>query len=95
MEQMAKDSGMTKTAAGKVLDALTRTIISTLKKDDKVTLVGFGTFQVSKRAARNARNPQTGEIIKLKATKVPRFKAGKVLLDTIASGKPGKKSSAQ
>jgi DNA-binding protein HU-beta len=61
------------------VDAVTKT----LKKGDKVTLVGFGTFSVSKRAARNGRNPQTGEVIKIKARKVARFKAGKELAGKI------------
>ncbi len=54
-----------------------------MKKGKKVTLVGFGTFGVSRRAARNGRNPQTGAIIKIKAARVPRFKAGKALKDAV------------
>jgi DNA-binding protein HU-beta len=69
------------------LDSFTNAIISTLKKGDKVTLVGFGTFSVSQRAARNGRNPQTGEVIKIKASKVPKFKAGKEFSTKIAGAK--------
>jgi DNA-binding protein HU-beta len=58
-------------------------VTKSLKKGDKVTLVGFGTFSVSKRQARNGRNPQTGEVIKIKARRVARFKAGKELAEKI------------
>ena len=77
--QLADDAGITKTQANAALDSFVDTVTKTLKKGDKVTLVGFGTFSVSKRAARNGRNPQTGEVIKIKARKVARFKAGKEL----------------
>jgi len=73
------DVNITKTQAGAALDSFTEAIAKTLKKGDKVTLVGFGTFSVSKRAARNGRNPQTGATIKIKAKKVAKFKAGKEL----------------
>ena len=62
-------------------------VVATLKKGDRVTLVGFGTFSVSERAARNGRNPQTGAVIKIKARKVPKFKAGKEFSTKIASKK--------
>ena len=81
--QLADDSGITKTQANAVLDSFVVTVTKTLKKGDKVTLVGFGTFSVSKRAARMGRNPQTGEAIKIKAKKVARFKAGKELSSKI------------
>jgi DNA-binding protein HU-beta len=68
-----------KTQANAALDAFIEAVTKSLKKGDKVTLVGFGTFSVSKRAARTGRNPQTGETIKIKAKKVARFKAGKEL----------------
>jgi len=84
IEKMAKDAGMTKTQAKESLDSFTAAITSTLKKGDKVTLVGFGTFSVSNRAARNGRNPQTGATIKIKARKVPKFKAGKEFSAKIA-----------
>ncbi|MFZ6025876.1 HU family DNA-binding protein [Sediminibacterium sp.] len=77
--QLAEDAGITKTQANAALDSFVDTVTKTLKKGDKVTLVGFGTFSVSKRAARTGRNPQTGETIKIKAKKVARFKAGKEL----------------
>lgn len=77
--QLAEDAGITKTQANAVLDSFTATVTKTLKKGDKVTLVGFGTFSVSKRAARTGRNPQTGAAIKIKAKKVAKFKAGKEL----------------
>jgi len=77
VDKIAKDSGITKAQANEALDSFTTNVIDTLKKGDRVTLVGFGTFSVSKRSARNGRNPQTGEVIKIKARKVPRFKAGK------------------
>ncbi|MEO6963815.1 MAG: HU family DNA-binding protein [Chitinophagales bacterium] len=77
--KIAEDAGITKTQAGATLDSFTEAVAKTLKKGDKVTLVGFGTFSVSKRAARNGRNPQTGATIKIKAKKVAKFKAGKEL----------------
>jgi DNA-binding protein HU-beta len=77
--RISEDTGITKTQAGATLDSFTEAVGKALKKGDKVTLVGFGTFSVSKRAARNGRNPQTGATIKIKAKKVARFKAGKEL----------------
>ncbi len=77
--QLSEDAGITKTQANDVLNSFTTTVTKTLKKGDKVTLVGFGTFSVSKRAARTGRNPQTGAAIKIKAKKVAKFKAGKEL----------------
>jgi DNA-binding protein HU-beta len=77
--QLAEDAGITKTQANAALDSFVDTVTKTLKKGDKVTLVGFGTFSVSKRAARTGRNPQTGATIKIKAKKVAKFKAGKEL----------------
>ncbi|MGX5818290.1 HU family DNA-binding protein [Chitinophaga lutea] len=83
IDKLAKDSGITKTQANDALDSFTKAVADTLKKGGKVTLVGFGTFSVSKRAARNGRNPQTGQIIKIKAKKVAKFKAGKALSDKL------------
>ena len=77
--KIADDAGVTKTQANAALDSFVEAVTKTLKGGGKVTLVGFGTFSVSKRAARNGRNPQTGEVIKIKARKVARFKAGKEL----------------
>jgi DNA-binding protein HU-beta len=87
IDAMAKDSGITKTQANEALDSFTEAVVGALKKGDRVTLVGFGTFSVSDRAARNGRNPQTGETIKIKARKVPKFKAGKEFSTKIGSGK--------
>jgi DNA-binding protein HU-beta len=91
IDQIAKDAGITKTQANEALDAFTGAVVSTLKKGDKVTLVGFGTFSVSQRAARNGRNPQTGEVIKIKASKAPKFKAGKEFSEKMANAKIAKK----
>ena len=77
--KIADDAEITKTQANACLDSFIEAVTMTLKKGNKVTLVGFGTFSVSKRAARNGRNPQTGAVIKIKAKKVARFKAGKEL----------------
>jgi len=77
IDKIAKDAGVTKVQANDALDSFTNAVVTTLKKGDRVTLVGFGTFSVSDRAARNGRNPQTGAVIKIKARKVPKFKAGK------------------
>ncbi len=90
IEQVAKEAGLTKVQANVTLDAVTSAIVNSLKKGDKVTLVGFGTFSVSQRAARNGRNPQTGEVIKIKASKTPKFKAGKDFAEAIASAKKKK-----
>ena len=87
IEQISKDSGVSKTQANDAIDSFTSTVVATLKKGDTVTLVGFGTFSVSQRAARNGRNPQTGATIKIKASKVPKFKAGKDFKDKIAGAK--------
>jgi DNA-binding protein HU-beta len=87
IDKIAKDADVTKTQANAAIDSFTDSIIATLKKGDRVTLVGFGTFSVSERAARNGRNPQTGEVIKIKARKVPKFKAGKEFSTKISSKK--------
>jgi DNA-binding protein HU-beta len=77
--KIAEDAGITKTQSNAAVDSIIEAVTKTLKGGGKVTLVGFGTFSISKRAARNGRNPQTGEVIKIKAKKVARFKAGKEL----------------
>jgi DNA-binding protein HU-beta len=77
--KLADDAGITKTQANATLDSFVEAVTKTLKGGGKVTLVGFGTFSVTKRAARNGRNPQTGQVIKIKAKKVAKFKAGKEL----------------
>lgn len=81
--KIADDAEITKTQANAALDSFTNAVTKTLKGGGKVTLVGFGTFSVSKRAARNGRNPQTGEVIKIKAKKVAKFKAGKQLASKV------------
>ena len=80
---MAEQAGISKKDAEAALGAFTDTVAATLKKGDKVQLVGFGTFEVSKRAAREGRNPQTGATMKIKASKAPKFKAGKALKDLV------------
>ncbi|SRR5690606_20810823 len=91
IEQISKDASLTKVQANDALNSFTNAIVNTLKKGDSVTLVGFGTFSVSQRAARNGRNPQTGEVIKIKARKLPKFKAGKDFSSKIAAAKATKK----
>jgi DNA-binding protein HU-beta len=81
--RIAKDAGLTKSGALKALDALIDTITKALKKGEKVSLVGFGSFAVSRRKARAGRNPQTGEPLKIPARRVPRFAAGKELKDAV------------
>ena len=83
IEKMADQAGISKTAAGHALEAATEAIKATLKKGGSVTLVGFGAFSVTKRAARTGRNPRTGEAVKIKARKVPKFTAGKGLKDAL------------
>ena len=74
---MADQAGLSKKDAEKALKAFTDVVADELKKDGKVQLVGFGTFEVSKRAAREGRNPQSGAVMKIAASKAPKFKAGK------------------
>jgi len=83
IDKIANDAGITKKSAEMALESFTGGVMGSLKKKKKVTLVGFGTFLVSRRAARNGRNPQTGEPIKIKAAMVPRFKPGKALKDAV------------
>jgi DNA-binding protein HU-beta len=84
IEKVAKDAGISKVAAGAALQSFMDNVAKALKKPEgKVTLVGFGTFSKSKRKARKGRNPQTGEPIKIKASTVVRFKAGKALKDSL------------
>ena len=77
--KVAKEAKITKVAAGKSIDAVIDGITKALKKGDRVSLVGFGSFSVSKRKARTGRNPQTGKAIKIAARKVAKFKAGSEL----------------
>ena len=80
---MAEQAEMTKKDAEKALTAFTEVVAKELKNGGKVQLVGFGTFEVSERSAREGRNPQTGETMKIAACKAPEFKAGKALKDAI------------
>ncbi|MBR5375849.1 MAG: HU family DNA-binding protein [Lachnospiraceae bacterium] len=80
---IADKAELSKKDAEAALSALTSTITKQLKKGDKVQLVGFGTFEVTKRAAREGRNPQTGAVMKIAASKAPKFKAGKALKDLV------------
>ena len=80
---ISKKSGISKKDAEKALKAFTDVVAAELKKGGKVQLVGFGTFEISKRAAREGRNPQTGAVMKIKASKAPKFKAGKALKDVV------------
>ncbi|HHP7233956.1 MAG TPA: HU family DNA-binding protein [Desulfobacterales bacterium] len=84
VEKMAKDAGISKVAADSALNSFMDNVTKALKKKDgKVTLVGFGTFQKVRRKARKGRNPQTGETIKIKATNTVKFKPGKKLKDAV------------
>lgn len=80
---MAEQAEMTKKDAEKALTAFTEVVAKELKNGGKVQLVGFGTFEVSERSAREGRNPQTGETMKISACKAPKFKAGKALKDAV------------
>lgn len=82
--EIAGKSGLSKKDAEKALTAVVETVSETLAKDEKVTLVGFGSFEVKHREARIGRNPKTKEAMEIPATKVPVFKAGKALKDTVA-----------
>jgi DNA-binding protein HU-beta len=77
--KVSKDAGITKNAAAEAVDSFLDGIVSSIKRGQRVTLVGFGTFGITKRKARTGRNPQTGETIKIKAKKAVKFKAGKEL----------------
>lgn len=83
IEHVAKQADISKAASGRAVEAMIGAIKTTLKKGGSVTLVGFGTFVVSKRASRTGRNPRTGTAIKIKAAKVPKFRPGKALKDAI------------
>ena len=83
IDAIAAAADLSKADAGRALDATIDAISGALKKGDAVSLVGFGTFQVKERAAREGRNPQTGATIKIAAAKVPGFKAGKALKDAV------------
>ena len=83
IEHIAKNADISKAAATRALESTIGAVKSTLKKGGSVSLVGFGTFAVGKRAARTGRNPRTGDAIKIKAAKVPKFRPGKALKDAL------------
>jgi DNA-binding protein HU-beta len=83
IEHIAKQADLSKAAATRALEAVIGGVRTTLKKGGTVSLVGFGTFSVTKRAARTGRNPRTGAAIKIKAAKVPKFRPGKALKDAL------------
>ncbi|MCG3143993.1 MAG: DNA-binding protein HU-beta [Gammaproteobacteria bacterium] len=83
IEKIAEAADVSKATATRALDATLESITKELRKGQMVTLVGFGTFTVRKRAARTGRNPRTGETLKIKAAKIPGFKAGKALKDAV------------
>ncbi len=81
--KVAEKAGLTKKDAEKAINAFVASVQEALVKKDKVQLIGFGTFEVKERAARTGRNPQTGEAIKIAASKAPVFKVGKALKDAV------------
>lgn len=83
IEMVAKDADISKAAAGRAVEGFVDSITASLKKGENLTLVGFGTFKVTKRAARTGRNPQTGKEIKIAARNAPGFTAGKALKDAL------------
>ena len=91
IESVAKGAELSKAAAGATLDAVLSAIVKSVAKGDTVTLVGFGTFGASKRAARAGRNPQTGAALKIAASTVPKFKAGATFKAAVAGKKAAKK----
>ena len=83
IEHIATEADISKAAATRALESLLDAVKNSLKKGDPVSLVGFGTFEVSQRAARDGRNPATGAAIKIKAASVPKFRPGKALKDAL------------
>lgn len=83
IESIAQAADISKAAAERALDGTVSAITSSLKQGGMVTLVGFGTFYVGERAARSGRNPRTGETIQIRASRVPKFRAGKALKDAV------------
>jgi DNA-binding protein HU-beta len=83
VEHIAQSAEISKSAAERAVEALIAAVKTTLRKDEMVTLVGFGTFYAGKRAARTGRNPQTGAALEIKAARLPKFRAGKALKDAI------------
>lgn len=91
IDATAQEADLSKAAAGKALDAIINAVVKAVSKGDTVTLVGFGTFKSSKRAARTGRNPQTGKEIKIAATTVPRFTPGAGFKAAVSGKKAAKK----
>ncbi|MFM2478444.1 HU family DNA-binding protein [Celerinatantimonas sp. MCCC 1A17872] len=83
VDKIASGADMSKAAAGRVLDSMLEVISESLKEGDSISIIGFGTFQTRERAARSGRNPQTGQEIEIPAARVPAFKAGKLLKDSV------------
>jgi len=83
IDHISKSADISKAAAGRALEAAVTAIKTAMKRGSMVTLVGFGTFYVGKRSARAGRNPRTGDAIKIKAARVPKFRAGKALKDAV------------
>ena len=83
IDAVASAADLTKADAGRAIDATVAAITDALSKGDSLSLIGFGTFSISERAARAGRNPRTGETIQIKAAKLPKFKAGKALKDAV------------
>ena len=83
IDAVASATDLTKADAGRAIDATVAAITNTLSNGDSLSLIGFGTFSISHRAARAGRNPRTGETIQIKAAKLPKFKAGKALKDAV------------
>jgi DNA-binding protein HU-beta len=83
IDKIASGTGLSKADASRALDSTLNTVKMALKKGQKVTLVGFGTFSITKRKSRKGRNPRTGEVITIPAAKIPKFSAGKSLKDAV------------
>ncbi len=91
IDAVAAKTEMTKAAAGRAVEAVLEVISETVAKKDSVAVIGFGTFEARNRAARNGKNPKTGEVIKIAATTVPAFKPGKAFKDKVSAKKASKK----
>ncbi len=87
IEAIAKDSGLSRVDSARAIDSLVNTVQKTLKKGDDVAITGFGKFSVTRRGARNGRNPATGAALKIKASKAPKFTAGATLKATVSGKK--------
>lgn len=83
IDKISSGAGLSKADASRALDSTLEAVKASLKKGQKVTLVGFGTFAVTKRKARKGRNPRTGQVINIPAAKIPKFTAGKALKDAV------------